>query len=86
MRQRSRENPNLTIFSFIMQDETAEIHVVAWDDVATKQYDLPKVGNCYRITISLLKVKEITVANQACKDNDKGSCMFVFSIPSMFSR
>ena len=46
-----------------MQDETAEINVVAWDDVAKKQYDLLQVGHCYRVT--MFKVKEIAVANQA---------------------
>ena len=68
LRLRSRDNPNLTVFNFVIQDETAEINVVAWDEVATRLYDQLKVNNCYRVT--MFKVKEITIANQAYKVTD----------------
>ena len=57
LRQRSRDNSKLTVFNCIIQDETSEIGVIAWDEVATKLFNKLKVGNCYRF--SMYKVKEI---------------------------
>ena len=61
LRYRNRENDSLSVFSFVIQDETGKINVVAWDGVATGVHDFVKVGECYRLT--MFKTKEVAASN-----------------------
>lgn len=62
LKQRSRDNKSLTVFSFVVHDDTGDITVNAWDDVATGIYETVKVGRCFSLT--MCKVKEVNIANQ----------------------
>lgn len=50
----------LEVFNFFIQDETGNVNVVAWDEIATENHEQITVGDCYLIT--MFRVKEANAA------------------------
>ena len=52
---RVQKNKGLAVYSFVIQDESGEIKVTTWDDVASRVANIITVGDCFQFTTYRIK-------------------------------